>query len=104
MTIFFRKVQKFMIPYGIEAIAEQNKLRLSDDEKAFVSEFLSQREAESTVLDTVILRDLPTDTRFSADKSSLRDDTVSAYPDPPTILNQAPATESEYFKVPKVKA
>ena len=93
-----------MIPYGIEAIAEQNKLRLSDDEKAFVSEFLSQREAESTVLDTVKPKDLPIDPRFSADENALRDDTVSAYPDPMTIVNQAPDTEGGYFKIPKVKA
>ena len=93
-----------MLPYGIEDIAEQNKLRLSDDEKAFVSEFLSQREAESTVLDTVILRDLPQEAGLASRRDTLREDSVATYTDTQAILNQAPATESEYFKVPKVKA
>ena len=93
-----------MILYDIGILCEQNKLTLNEDEKSFVSEFLSQREAESTVLDTVILRDLPQEAGLASRRDTLREDSVATYTDTQAILNQAPATESEYFKVPKVKA
>ena len=91
-----------MIPYDIETLCEQNKLTLNKDEKSFVSEFFTQRNRENTVLDTVIPCDLPQKNHLAVNKDTLREDKI--YQNTQAILNQAPDTESGYFKVPKVKA
>ena len=91
-----------MIPYDIGILCEQNKLTLNEDEKCFVSEFFTQRNRENTALDTVIPCNSPQETHPSVNKEALREDKV--YQNTQAILNQAPDTESGYFKVPKVKA
>ena len=82
----------------------QNKLRLTESERAFALEFFSNREAELQILDQLAPSDTSPAQRFSAVASSLRTDTAATHLNQKALLALGGEAEDCYFKVPRVNA
>ena len=83
----------------------QSRLCLTDGERAAAVAFFKEREREKKALDAVnptkTEKNTTSEVSCAATHDALREDRITAFSDPKTLIDQAPDTDGNLVRVPR---